>query len=645
MIDLLYYQISSLVITITSFFIGFYIIFRTRTKVTIRFFIFCMLICLWSFQYFLWQTSSTGDAALFWSRGLMAPAIFIAVAYWHFVVTFLNKEKKYKKFIAVSYFIFFLFFLSDFTPFFVNRVEPALNFPFWPKPGPLYHPFVIMFFFYYIYLTYLLVKAYKKSENIKKKQIKYLLIGIVPTFAGGSTNYFLWYDIFIPPIGNILALSYVIFTAYAISRFRLMITPKMAAENITKTMSDYMIAVDNSNKMAIVNDSLLKALNYERTDLIDNDFFMIFEEGERRDILKYLNRLKKDENSTGKYESIIISKHNEKKAVSINGSLLFDKGIFLGYVLTMSDITDMKRYITELKAKQKELKAKTEELKSEQKELSKMNATLEERVQERTKDLVKTNQKLEREYAAKKQTLKRIKELNTMKGKFIRITTHQLRTPLTTIRWCLESLQKKAGKDISAESREFIDIALNTEKQVIGRANDMFATLDIDNKKLQFSSINFSMNDLVKYAIKEARQRSDTQKITFKLIEPSKEVSINGDPEKIKNVIEKLIDNAIQYSPHGSDIKIQLKKQDNKVRFEIEDTGIGISEKDQSMIFTPFFRTHDAGRMHTDGTGVSLSIAKYYIERHGGKIGFRKKAEKGTVFWFEVPIERKLPSK
>ncbi len=152
----------------------------------------------------------------------MAGAIFIPVFYFHFVVSFLNLIGKYKRVIYGGYGLALGFLLLDFTPYFVRSVEPELFFPFWPKPGVFYHPFLFMFFSFVVYGWYLLLKTLaKEKEKIRKQQIKYFLLGTGIGFICGSTNYFLWYGIPIPPYLNALVSIYVVLTGFAIIKYHL----------------------------------------------------------------------------------------------------------------------------------------------------------------------------------------------------------------------------------------------------------------------------------------------------------------------------------------------------------------------------------------------------------------------------------------
>jgi len=187
----------------------------------IGFALFAWFVALWSMGYFFWQISADAQTALFWSRALMVGAIFTPVAFLQFVFGLLDISEKRRKFVRWSYVLFSLFLFFNFTPLFVAKVEPALSFAFWPKPGPIYHIFLAIWFFYLLYAAYTLLKHYKNVYDVKREQIKYVLAAMFIAFASGSTNYFLWYNIPIPPFANILVSVYVAIITYAIIRKKL----------------------------------------------------------------------------------------------------------------------------------------------------------------------------------------------------------------------------------------------------------------------------------------------------------------------------------------------------------------------------------------------------------------------------------------
>jgi len=214
---MLFYAISGLINALGSGFVGLFVWLKNRKKrLNQAFALMCLSIVVWSFSYFLWQMSTTKESALFWTRALMAGSIFIPVTYLHFILIFLKKIQEKKKFIIFGYLIFFFFFFANFTSSFVNNVTRKLNFPYWPNPGILYHPFLLLWFFYVIYPIYLLFQELSSTNGVLKNQIKYILAGTIIGYTGGITNYFLWYDILIPPFGNGLVIFFPIIITYAI---------------------------------------------------------------------------------------------------------------------------------------------------------------------------------------------------------------------------------------------------------------------------------------------------------------------------------------------------------------------------------------------------------------------------------------------
>lgn len=217
------YAITGLINASTSLILGILVLIKDKKAPSNHTFaLFCLAIFTWSFSYFFWQLSETSENALFWSRCLMAGAIFIPVFFTHFVLIFLKEQQKKRKFLVFSYLIFIFFFAINFSPLFISGVSYKLSFKFWPEPGILFHPFLMVWLIYTAYCIGLLYKFYRKVDGIKKFQIKYILIGTIIGFIGGSTNYFLWYDVLIPPVGNILVVVFVISVGYSILRYKLL---------------------------------------------------------------------------------------------------------------------------------------------------------------------------------------------------------------------------------------------------------------------------------------------------------------------------------------------------------------------------------------------------------------------------------------
>lgn len=221
----LFFSLSGLFNAVASTLLGLLVFFKNRKNIVNQTFaLFCLAVAAWSYPYTFWPLAQTKEATLFWFQLLHIGANFAPITYLHFVVSWLGliKTRKIKITIFVGYLLATFFACLVFSPYFIKDMIPKFSMRFWAVPGLLYHFYLVFFFGYAIYSSYLLIKNYGEVSGVKKSQMKYIFAGMVLSFAGGSTNYPLWYNINFPPYGNILASSYVILSAYAIVVHRLM---------------------------------------------------------------------------------------------------------------------------------------------------------------------------------------------------------------------------------------------------------------------------------------------------------------------------------------------------------------------------------------------------------------------------------------
>ncbi len=217
------YALSGLINGISTSVLGCFVFLKNRKGIINKTFgTFAISMGIWSYSYFLWMIARNEGTALFWSRVLMIGAIFIPASYLHFVFALLNMHKEKKTIISFCYVLSFFFFLLNFSPLMVKSVTSIMYFPYWPEAGSMYSVFLLFFFTCAVYSIYLLFKSLRRAGGVKQNQLKYVFIGTLVGYLGGSTNYPLWYHIEIPPLGNILITVYVFIVAYAIVTYRLM---------------------------------------------------------------------------------------------------------------------------------------------------------------------------------------------------------------------------------------------------------------------------------------------------------------------------------------------------------------------------------------------------------------------------------------
>jgi signal transduction histidine kinase len=236
------------------------------------------------------------------------------------------------------------------------------------------------------------------------------------------------------------------------------------------------------------------------------------------------------------------------------------------------------------------------------------------------------------------QGFERLAQANQMKSEFVSIASHQLRTPLSGIKWTLNLIDRQADKFTKEQSEQLKTIKENNQR-MINLVNDLLDVSRIEQGKLNLKPEKLSLEKIIKELIKEYTPLAEASNIQFSFeskLEPS---LVLIDRQGIELILRNLIDNAVRYIKGGGDVKIRLMKKNKSIRCEIQDTGVGIPKEDQGKIFQKFFRSQNIMKYQTEGTGLGLFIAKGVIKASKGRIGFWSKEGKGSTFWFEIPIK------
>ena len=239
----------------------------------------------------------------------------------------------------------------------------------------------------------------------------------------------------------------------------------------------------------------------------------------------------------------------------------------------------------------------------------------------------------------RKKTEERTREVDQLKNNFIQIVSHQLRTPLTVVRWNLSVILERQRGEVVPAQEEALRGALDANAEIIARVGDLLSAIDIEEGRVRLQTETANIVDLFESICEEKLRPCHLKKITYEIFPPKEPLpEIQIDAIKIRDVIVRLIDNAITYTNNGGHIVVKLFEKENKIRFEISDTGVGIPITEQKHLFERFHRGWNAALMKPDASGLSLFISKHFINIHKGTIGFTSVEKKGSTFWFELPI-------
>lgn len=232
-----------------------------------------------------------------------------------------------------------------------------------------------------------------------------------------------------------------------------------------------------------------------------------------------------------------------------------------------------------------------------------------------------------------------IRELDRLKSDFISVAAHQLRTPLSGVKWVLKLLLDQDLGPTNDDQKGMLKRGYETNEKMIQLVNDLLNVSRIENGKFGY---NFEKNDFIKLLqtlIENTVLPSKERNIEVQLINHAGDIpEFLFDPEKLLIALQNIVDNAMKYTLPGGKVTITIEKQGDYVEVKVSDTGVGIPKADQAKLFSKFFRAANVIHLQTDGSGLGLFIVKSIIMRHGGQIWVDSVEGKGTTFTILVPV-------
>lgn len=228
-----------------------------------------------------------------------------------------------------------------------------------------------------------------------------------------------------------------------------------------------------------------------------------------------------------------------------------------------------------------------------------------------------------------------IRKLETVRSDFIANVSHELKTPLTSIKGFIETLLEGALDD-KENSRNFLTIIQEHAERLNNLVNDLLSLSHLESKEIILEKKSVDLRQLVERVILGFKSQLRTKDIEVKDELPAS-LSVKADKNRIEQVFTNLIDNAIKFNKEKGFVRIYSQDIDDKVKIVVEDSGIGIPEKDINRIFERFYRVDKARSRELGGTGLGLSIVKHIVELHNGSVGVESTEGFGSKFWLVLP--------
>ncbi len=232
-----------------------------------------------------------------------------------------------------------------------------------------------------------------------------------------------------------------------------------------------------------------------------------------------------------------------------------------------------------------------------------------------------------------------LKKLDELKTAFLNVTSHELRTPMTSIKGYVQMLLNQILGGLSDEQRQGLDVILRNTNRLDGLIQDILDVSRLESGTMKFIPKKTDIDTLVGQTVETMQASAGRKEIT---INADIEADVPGlivDELRIKQVMTNLLNNAIKFSPDGTIINVKARKEKNDILFEIQDFGRGIPKDKQDKVFETFYQVDSGEDRKFGGAGLGLAVSKGIVVSHGGRIWVESREGKGSTFSFTLPLK------
>lgn len=234
-----------------------------------------------------------------------------------------------------------------------------------------------------------------------------------------------------------------------------------------------------------------------------------------------------------------------------------------------------------------------------------------------------------------------LKKGQNVREEALKLILHEMRTALTATGWSIEMVLDKYGNHVIEEDKKMLHGIIKSIHSSVQHSMDLLGVTTVKKEEFDLALVSTTpeevfrmMKELVENYVLGAKQKGIELVFNAQI---TNDKMAEVDLDRIRVVLENLLENALSYTPKGGKIWVKMENPNNHLHVEVKDTGMGIPEKDKPTIFQEFYRGSNARKNMTAGSGIGLYTCKKYIEAHGGTIGFSSKEGEGATFFFDIP--------
>jgi len=403
-------------------------------------------------------------------------------------------------------------------------------------------------------------------------------------------------------------------------------------EKLFDSIPEAVLIVNEKQQLVSFNHGSEKLFGYKKNEILNKPFSILipkkFHSIHSNFFETYINS--NNSNLLNTYNLLGLAKNDKTfiAEIKINKIKIKNEIYIIGLISEISERKKSEKKITLLNTQLEGIvKQRTAQLNNSINKLKELNKSLEIEIKKRIEGETKI-----------KNALKKEKELNELKTKFLSMVSHEFKTPLSGILTSTMLLSKYQLNDQQDKRDKHISTIANKVHYLNNILNDFLSLERLNSDKVAYKFSTFNLSKIINEVVYNANMLLKRgQKINI----PNNidEYILYQDEMFLELALSNLINNAVKYSPQNTSIDIEVAAKNKNLEFKIIDQGIGIPEKDQKYIFNRYFRAENA--LNSQGTGIGLNIVKSHLENLGGSIQFSSKENVGSTFTFELPITHK----